>query len=177
MKVQEKYLDKFIQENTFVDIYTDRYRNTNFGFIIEYDDEYLVLEKISEEGKPDGIGVFIRENITRIRWGGNEIESTERLIDNSKRLKNRIHIDFSSTVSIINSLHEYFGYVTVHIQDIDDSICFIGQIMDIDDETLVMNEFGTRSSLDRKMIMISIADITLIEGGGEYEENLKRLMI
>jgi len=177
MNIQEKYLDNLISEKTFVDIYVDKYETSNFGFIIEYNKDFIILEKINDESVPDGVGVFYRENISRIRWSGNEINSAEKLIDNSKRLKKKIKIDLSSIQSIIKDLNNIFDYVTIYIQDVDNESCFIGEIADIDDKTLVMNEYGTKISLDRKMIMISTKDITLIESGGEYEEKIKRLMI
>ncbi|WP_452218337.1 hypothetical protein [Lacinutrix undariae] len=176
MKTEEKHLNKLIKEDTFVNIYTDRYDESYLGFIVEFNDEFLIFEEYNDDSNPDGITVFFRENITRIRWSGNEINSIYKLIDNSTRLNKKVEIDISSTESILKTISEFYGYVTIHTQDIDSGVCFIGEITEMDNETLILNEFGTRISLDRKFIMVSLPDITLIEGGGKYEENLKRLL-
>ena len=176
LKTEEKYLNKLIKEDTFVNIYTDRYDESYLGFIVEFNDEFLIFEEYNDDSNPDGITVFFRENITRIRWSGNEIDSIYKLIDNSTRLNKKVEIDISSTESILKTISEFYGYVTIHTQDIDSGVCFIGEITEMDNETLILNEFGTRISLDRKFIMVSLPDITLIEGGGKYEENLKRLL-
>jgi hypothetical protein len=99
----------------------------------------------------------------------------KKLINNSKGKDIKREIDISSLQNVIKSINENYGYVNIFIQDIDSSICFIGEICEMDEETIVIDEFGTKSSLDRKNIMLSINDITKIGAGGIYEENLKKL--
>ena len=175
MNTETKYLDKLKSSKELIDIYTDRYDESLYGFIIDYNDDYLALESINDNN-PDGISIFKRENITRIRWGGNEIESTQKLIDQSKRIKNIIKIDLTSIQSILKSVQNIFGYVNVFIEDIDSSVCFIGELENMDDENLVIHEYGTKVSLDRKRILLSLNDITKVEGGGAYEEGIKKIM-
>jgi hypothetical protein len=117
----------------------------------------------------------LRHNITRIRWSGNDIESTSKLIDNSKRQTGKLTIDLTSIQTILQTVNKTFNHLTVHIQDIDQSVCFIGQIYEMDDNSIVIHEFGTKSSLDRKFILLGLEDITRIDVGGQYENNLKRL--
>ncbi len=38
-----------------------------------------------------------------------------------------------------------------------------------------IKEYGTYASLDRKMLMLSLNEITKIEAGSEYEQNLFEL--
>lgn len=177
MNLKEKQLDTLINDETFVDIYMDYYDESYFGYIINYNVEFLVLEKINDDSLSDGICVLFRDNITRIRWSGNEITSTEKLIDPTLRIYKDSKINITNIKSIINDLQREFGYVTISIQDIDTGVCFIGEIIEMDDDTLVMHEFGTKISLDRKFIMLDVKNITLIESGGQYEENIKRLII
>jgi len=175
MSLETKYLKKIINERTFVDIYNDNYEESCYGYILDFNDTFLVLDSYNDESIADGIIVFFRGNITRIRWGGNEISSASKLIDNSKRTNIKSEIDLSSVQNVIKSINENYGYINISIQDIDSSVCFIGEICEMDEETVVIDEFGTKTSLDRKNIMLSINDITKIEAGGIYEENLKKL--
>jgi hypothetical protein len=65
--------------------------------------------------------------------------------------------------------------VTLHIQDINSDWAIIGQVQEIDTDTIVIKEFGTMSSLDRGMLMLSIADITRVDADGIYENNLLKI--
>jgi hypothetical protein len=176
VNTETKYLEELKSSKELVDIYRDRYDESLYGFIIDFNENYLVLESIDDDNTPDGVSVFSRENITRIRWGGNEIISTKKLIDQSKRLQNIKKIDLTSIQSIINSVQNIFGYVNVFIEDIDSSVCFIGEIEEMDDKSIVLHEYGTKISLDRKRILLNVDDITKVEGGGNYEEGIKKLI-
>tara|TARA_A100000171_G_scaffold34837_1_gene33345 strand:+ start:12876 stop:13415 length:540 start_codon:yes stop_codon:yes gene_type:complete len=175
MNLETKNLKRIIEDKTFVDVYTDSYDESTYGFIIDFNDTFLVLDSFDDDSKANGIVVFFRENITRIRWGGNEISSVYSLIDTSEKASTSIDIDLSSIQNILKSMNASYGYINVSIQDIDSGICFIGEITEMDDETIVINEYGSKKSLDRTNIMISIRDITKVEAGGQYEKGLVQL--
>jgi len=175
MNLNTKYLEKLKNENTLADIYTDIYDESDYGFVIDFNDDFLLIEKFDNECNYDGLTIFFRHDITRIRWSGNEIESVAKLIDSTKRQKDKVNIDLKSIKTILESVHQLYNHLTVHIQDIDKSICFIGQIHEMDEHSIVIHEFGTKSSLDRKFILLSIDAITRIDVNGQYENNLKRL--
>ena len=175
MGLKAKYLEKFKNENILADFYTDNYEESDFGFVIDFNDDYLLIESFDSDCKYDGIITFLRQDVTRIRWFGNEIESVHKVIDLSKRQKEKIDIDLTSIRSILESVQALYNHITVYIQDVDKDVCFIGQIHEIDDETVVIHEFGSKISLDRKFIILSLNDITKISANGHYENILMKL--
>ncbi len=175
MDLNTKYLQKLKSENILAHIYTDHYDESDYGFILDFNDEFLLIEKFDDDCNYDGLSIFQRHNITRVRWSGNDIESVSKLIDPTKRPKIMINIDLTSINTILENVDKLYNHLTVHIQDIDKSVCFIGQIHEIDENSIVINEFGTKSSLDRRFILLSLNDITRIDVNGQYENNLKRL--
>ncbi len=175
MNLNTKYVEKLKNENTLADIYTDRFEESDYGFILDFNDDFLLIEKFDDDCNYDGLTIFLRHHITRIRWSGNDIESAAKLIDLTKRERNKINIDLTSTQTVLESVNQLYNHLTVHIQDIDNSVCFIGQIHEMDENSIVINEFGTKSSLDRKFILLSLDDITRIDVNGKYENNLKKL--
>ncbi len=174
MELTTKYLDKLKDEHILADFYADNYDESEYGFIVDYNDKFLVIEKFDNNCNYDGLVIYLRQNITRIRWSGNEIESVSKLIDISKRQK-EINIDLTSIQSVLRSVNKIYNHLTVYIQDIDNDVCIIGQIHELDDNSIVIHEFGTKSSLDRKFILLGVDEITRIDAGGQYENNLKRL--
>ena len=175
MELRTKYFDKLKNEQILADIYTDNYDESDYGFIVDFNDDYLLIEKFDDECNYDGLTIILRHNISRVRWSGNDIESVAKLIDTSKRQAEKINIDLTSIQTILETVNKNFNHLTVHIQDIDKSVCFIGQIHEMDENSIVIYEFGTKSSLDRKFILLGLDDITRIDAGGQYENNLKRL--
>jgi hypothetical protein len=175
MSVEIKYLSKLRDDKTFVYIYTDSYSEADYGFIIDFNEEFLVLKKFNEESLFDGISILRRDNITRINWGGNDIENTFKLIFKKEYESEVKNINLESIETIIKSAFDNFNHLTVRIQDIDNSVYIIGQLEDIDDETIVVNAFGTKSTLDRSFLMVSLENITRVDAGGIYERNLQIL--
>ncbi len=175
LDIKTKYISKLKNEQILADFYTDYYDESDYGFVVDFNDEFLLIEKFDVECNYDGLSIFLQHNISRIRWSGNAIESVAKLIDTSKRKTETIHIDLTSIQTILQSVNKLYNHLTVHIQDIDKEVCFIGQIHEIDESSVVIHEFGTRSSLDRKFILISLDNITRIDAGGQYENNLKKL--
>lgn len=175
MELKTKYLHELKNEQILADFYSDNFDESDYGFVVDFNDDYLLIETFNDECSYDGFTIFLRHNITRIRWSGNDIESAAKLIDNSKRQTGKLTIDLTSIQTILQSVNKVFNHLTVHIQDIDQSVCFIGQIHEMDDNSIVMHEFGTKSSLDRKFILLGLDDITRIDAGGQYENNLTRL--
>jgi len=175
MDLNTKYLEKLKNKSILADIYTDNYDDSDYGFVVDFNEDFLSIEKFDSECNYDGLTIFFRHNITRIRWSGNDIESVAKLIDLTKRLKDKVIIDLTSTPTILKSVNQLYNHLTVHIQDIDKSVCFIGQIHEMDENSIVIHEFGTKSSLDRKFILLSVEDITRIDVNGQYENNLIKL--
>ncbi|MFD2910242.1 hypothetical protein ACFSX9_16040 [Flavobacterium ardleyense] len=175
MKIEEKYLEKIKSENIFIDIYTDHYEESFYGFIINYTDNLILIEKYNDDFIYDGISVFQRENITRIKWNGNDINSCLSLVDLSKRNEKIKNLKLENLKNTIEEISARYNYVTLYIEDIDKGMCIIGEIEEIDEETIVINQYGTKSTLDRTFIMISLNDVTKVEAGGVYEENLLNL--
>ena len=175
MDIKTKYLEKLLKDKIFVDISTDYFEEAFFGFIINFNEEFLLLEKFTDLGQPDGITVLKREAITRIKWGGNEIENTFNSIITEERIDSIEGLRVDTLEEALKSVQNKFGYVTLYIENIDTEMCIIGEIEEIDKDTIVIFEFGTVKALDRKRLMISSNEITRIEAGGKYEKWLMEL--
>ncbi|MDI9859379.1 hypothetical protein [Flectobacillus roseus] len=175
MNLRKKYLDKLRNEQILANFYTDNYDESDYGFVVDYNDDFLLIEKFDDECNYDGFTIFFLSNISRIRWSGNDIDSISKLIDYSKRQLDKINIDLTSIQTILEGISKTFNHLTVHVQDLDKGICFIGKIHEMDDHFVVIHEFGTMSSLDRKFILLGMEDITRIDACGQYENNLIRL--
>ncbi|WP_298396034.1 hypothetical protein [Flavobacterium sp.] len=175
MDLQQQYFQKFQTEKILVDVYTDYFEESTYGYIVKFNDDFILLEQFTSIGEVNGISIIRRENITRLRWEGNDISTTEKFVLKEKRILNLLDIKIDTITDALKSVQDKFGYISLNIQNIDTGMAIIGQIEEMDDETIVICEFGTYTSLDRKKLMMSINDISKIEAGGDYENNLKEI--
>ncbi|HEY5593238.1 MAG TPA: hypothetical protein VIK55_19755 [Paludibacter sp.] len=177
MNLAETTLSKLQSEDILVDVFTDHYDESLYGFIRNFNDKYLLLENYDDNGFYDGIIVFKREDITRIKWDNNGIQSHAQLITRHKQIEDFANIKIDNLENIIKSISNSYNCLTIMIQDIESDWTIVGQLIDMDDDTIIVNEFGTMSTLDRGMLMISSADITRIGAGSIYEKNLLKTHI
>ena len=175
MTLQQKNLRRLQNEKIFVDVYTDHFEESTYGFIISFNEEFLLLEQFTSIGEANGIGIFRIKNITRLRWEGNDIYTTEKFALKEKRISNIFNLRIDTIHVALQSVFDKFGYIVLYIQNIDIGMTIIGQIEEMDDETIIVYEFGTYSTLDRKRLMMNIDEITKIEAGGDYENKLKEI--
>ncbi|MBL8000193.1 MAG: hypothetical protein JNL32_16340 [Candidatus Kapabacteria bacterium] len=174
MDMISRYLTKLKNDQIMAEFYVDKYDETHYGILVDFSSDFIVIERYNNFSKYDGVVVLMRHNISRVRWSGNEIESIAMLADTSAR-DSAPKINLSSITTVMQSIHAQYNHITVHIQDMDNSVCFIGQIHEMDNETVIIHEFGTKVSLDRKYIMLSTDTITRVDANGEYENFVKQL--
>ena len=177
MELRTKYLNKLKSEQILGVFYTDNYDESDYGFVIAFNEDFVLIEKYDDNYCYDGITLLFQHHITRIRWSGNDLQSASKIIDATKRPFHIITIDLTSIQTILETISKQHRFITVHTQDLDRDICYIGEIHEMDNDDIVLHEWGTPSSLDRKFILLSLHEITRIEADGIYENNLKTLFI
>ena len=175
MNVANKTLENLQAKEIFVDIFTDHYDQSFYGYIRVFNDNFLLLEHYNEDGLYNGIVIFRRHDITRIRWDNNEINNAAVIVHRQVLIEELSKIRIETIKSIIKSVEKAFGYVSLQVQDINSDFTIIGQVQEMDTETIVIKEFGTMSTLDRSMLMFSFSAITRVDAGGLYENNLMKI--
>ncbi|MEO5645579.1 MAG: hypothetical protein ABIQ40_02935 [Bacteroidia bacterium] len=175
MTIRTKILKKLHKENIFVDIFTDLFTSSYYGYIRKFNDDLLLLEHYNDDGLYNGIVVFRTADITRIKWDNNDINSTCKTINKHNQGKKILAIKIDSLEIALKSIDGLYNHITVSIQHLDNGMVIIGTIKEMDKETILIHEYGTRSSLDRGMLMLSINDITRIDAGGTYENGLMKV--
>lgn len=172
MSLAASTLRRLKSENILVDVCTDLYDESLYWFIRDFNDKYLLLESYDENGFYDGIIVLRREDITRVKCDNNGIKSHAQLITRHMQIEDFANIKIDSLQVVIKTIADTYDCLTFMVQDIESDWSIVGHVHDMDDVTIVINEYGTMSTLDRGMLMISLAGITRVSAGSIYERNL-----
>lgn len=176
MNIANKTLTALQTKEIFTEIFTDHFNLSFYGFIRNFNDHFLLLEHYNEDGFYNGIIIFRRADITRIKWDNNDLNSAFKLIARQKEVKEIAEINIESMETIIRSVEKAYKHVNLQIQNADDEWSVIGQVIVMDADTIIVKEFGTMSSLDKGMLMLPIDDITRVDAGGIYENNLMKIL-
>ena len=167
--MKTEYIDKLIENSTFVEIYDDNAEESFFGYIIEQSELYFQLEIYDDEGRSEGTLIVENEDIARIRWEGNERELIESLIA-SRAKSPRFKLD--SIRNILKEVNECYGHICITLGGYGVSKLYIGEIEEINEDFLILHEYGTRQQKCRSKMLVRVDDISRIQAGGIYETNL-----
>jgi hypothetical protein len=176
MTVQLDTLKALKQSRELVDVYRDRRSDESLtGVVTDYSEDFVYLSLISDSGLQNGIAVVFAADITRIRWKGNVRESIQQLMNQKETRPATPKIGLETLMDVLSSVSEAYGYVNILTEGMDDSIAFIGEIQNMDAEGLVLHEFGTMTSRDRHWLLLRLDEITRVDAGAPYEEDIKLL--
>ena len=173
MSLLKEQIKECIESQRFVDIYRGRLCEDEaiFGKIIDVSDELVAMITFDADFY-DGISIIRLDDITRLRWGGNSRISQETVINRNALNLQIPSIDITSFQTAIDDLNKAFGCVTINTEEIDDDICFIGEVNQSDDDYVQLHEFGTMGKLDRSYLTVPWRDITRIDADSKYERDL-----
>ncbi|MFZ6874974.1 hypothetical protein ACO0LF_23170 [Undibacterium sp. Di27W] len=177
MNLHSTTLSKLKNSQELIDVYRDDLHSDECltGVILDYSDDFMLLGLFTDEGMEDGIGILYREDITRVRWGGNELTSIKELISFHQMRPLQASINLTLLKDVLVSVQNQFGYVCIHTERMNADVCFIGEIEEMDEHALILNGYGTKANRDRKHLLIALEKITRIDAGAVYEKSLQRL--
>lgn len=173
MRLSTKTFAMLRQEGCLLDLYRDHLQNESLtGIITDFTDDFIYLSLFDDSGAANGISVVWRRDVTRIRWGGNERDSIATLVKACGAQPVAPKLQLDSLETVLRSVRAAFGYVNVMTERMDNSITFIGEIQELDAETLVLQTYGTFSSRGRSHLMLDIDEITRVDADARYERSV-----
>ncbi len=176
MSVQLETLKMLKQSQELIDVYRDHRSDESLtGVITDYSEDFVYLSLISESGLQNGIAVIFACDISRIRWHGNERRSIQQLMEKKMTRPVAPAIRLETLVNVLNSINDAFGYVNILTEGMHDGITLIGEVKSIDIESVLLQEFGTMTSRDRRWLLLRLDEITRVDAGAPYEEDIKFL--
>lgn len=176
MKLHSATLKKLQAAQELVDIYRDDLDSESLtGIITDFSDDFLLLSVFTDEGMAGGFSIVFREDITRVRWGSNALDAMKALICFHQSQALSPSIPLSGLNDILASVQSQFGYINVHAERMHDGVCFIGEIEEMDEHTLLLHEYGVMANRDQAHLLLAMDQITRIDAEAGYEKNLRYL--
>jgi hypothetical protein len=178
MNVHLNTIEKLKQSQELIDLYRDHISSESLtGVITDYSDTFVYLSLFSDEGLPNGIAIAYIADVTRIRWGGNVRLSVKQLISAKQSVALAPAIPLDSLKDVIQSVQTHFGYVNVLTERVDEDVTFIGEVVEIDEQALVLHGFGTMRSRDSNHMLLGLENISRIDAEAPYEKSIHFLFM
>jgi hypothetical protein len=147
---------------------------TDYGFILDYNDDFMLVNTFDFDANVvTGFSIYAISTIKEIKAhvDENSFESIFVKLNKIKPKKNpSILID--SIQTILKTVTENFPLIVIHCEKKDNEICWIGKLVEIKDNSFLMLEIDTNADWHEKPSKFKFKDVTKIDFGGGYENNL-----
>jgi hypothetical protein len=81
-------------------------------------------------------------------------------------------LDLSSTSTLLSSANAKFPLITIHCEEQDPELCYIGRVTAISRTSVELNEVTPNATWENGLSTYPLAQITRVDFGGPYEEAL-----
>ena len=137
----ETRFDEFITERTLVEVNRDGLDSeTLVGTILQYSPHVVILEKLDENYDADGVVAVRPGSIMRIRAGGRELTGGASIATSGPSIEPFSEFNLLEITSAMSGFEQRFGHVSLHVERPGQQMCFIGQVMELDDDFIRMNQ-------------------------------------
>lgn len=176
MSIEHRALQQLQISQEIVEVYRDHLTSESLiGVISGCSDIYVYLSLYSDAGTANGIAIIYRADVTRIRWAGNERRSMAELVAATGATPTRPAVSLQSLQTILEDVSKAFGYVNVLAERMDSGITFMGEIVALDEQSLLLETYGTFSSRDRSKLLLRCEEITRVDADATYERSVSFL--
>lgn len=174
MSVLDKHLQELQASGELVEIFRERTEGNSARLcrINAISSFAIYATNFNDDGEYDGIMVFRTDDITRVRWGDNELEAQRVLVARVKDIPVAPELDLDSISKIVESVQKHFGYISIATEEINDEVIYIGEVVSVDEDFLVLNEYGSKDTLDRSMLILRTPEVTRIDADDKYQRTI-----
>lgn len=143
------------------------------GYLRDFNQNWLLLDLVNtENGKNNGISIIQINEVTRVRWNSQKIRSYKILAENSYSAPVSLEIDIENIETILKTVQYAYGHVNIMFDDIASDKCFIGKVVEMDDDCVILDEFPTHSSSGISQCLFKVSEITRVDAGADYEKGV-----
>ena len=150
--------------------------NLLLGIVLDVGDEVALLHRLSDSIHLDGYTVFRIADVTHVNLLPRYRSFYKRaLVLRREHARLPRGIDLRSIASAIATAGAFFPLLTLHREAISPDTCSIGTVRQLTDKSIVLRWLTPGATWDGESPRYRLADITLLEFGGEYEDALARV--
>lgn len=166
-------LTKYFKNKAVIDVFRKKIDEYPLcGIIVGFSQDFVLLQKVSEQITTDGFALLRKEDISKIS-NNKKNKMQENIIKKRKmikRPKGNIPID-SIEKFLISASKKYKLFVINQEKDSPDS-CLIGRFIKLEKSDIFFKLIDSLAKWEKNLEKIKISAITMIEFGGLYEEGL-----
>ncbi|WP_374452879.1 hypothetical protein [Phenylobacterium sp.] len=142
------------------------------GHVLGIGPGFVMVAVVNDGIRFDGFECFRRPDIVAIEDDPNAVFIETALARRGETSGNTPPVSLASIEDLLETAGRAFRLITIHCEEIDPEVCFIGNVHEVADGHLVMREITPAAEWDAELERHPTAGITRVAFGADYEEAL-----
>lgn len=140
------------------------------GYVHAIGEDWLALALVDDTIRHAGLVCLRFDDLTKVKVPAPHAAFIETALSLRESPPPLPEVDLTSTATILST--EGLDLVTLHIEEIDSGVCYIGTVLRIEDDRVFMQEIDPDAHWRDEVRAYRLADLTRIDAGGHYEAAL-----
>ena len=142
------------------------------GYVLDVGPRFFLLALVSDGIWFDGFECFRIGDVRDLRSDPYGRFAEAALKRRREPFPRTPRVRLSSVEELLLSAGRVFPLVTIHREQVDPRVCWIGRVVRIDDGRVFLLEIKPDATWDKKPTAYRLSEITRVNFGGDYEEAL-----
>ncbi|WP_437608248.1 hypothetical protein WMF20_46825 [Sorangium sp. So ce834] len=168
-------LQQFAETRLVVDVYRERLcKEGLMGRIVGFSEHVVLMSRIDDQCEHDGVTAVRPGDITRVRAQDRELLMIGKMLDSHEIAPPFDDVCLIELSAALTVLHRRYGAATVYVESLDSSMAFCGEPEELDDDFVVLRQWGSVRTLDKYKTLLRLDEITRVDGGTKYIQRLSK---
>jgi hypothetical protein len=142
------------------------------GYVLEVGPKFFLLAVVSDRIWFDGFECFRISDISNLRPDPYAAFAEAALKKRGERVPKKPRLSLARTEDLLLSAGRSFPLVTIHREQVDPKVCWIGRVGRVDRGRVSLLEINPDASWDAQPTDYRVSEITRVNFGGDYENAL-----
>lgn len=142
------------------------------GYVLDIGPRFFLMAVVSDRIWFDGFECFRVDNVSGLQKDPYADFAESALRKRRERLPQKPRVSVASIEELLLSAGRVFPLVTIHREQVNPDVCWIGRILGVERGRVSLLEINPDARWDHKPNMYPLNQITRVNFGGDYENAL-----
>jgi len=142
------------------------------GYVLDIGPRFFMLALVSDRIWFDGFECFRLGDVSEVRPDPYSRFAEAALRRRAEGIPRKPRVSVASIEELLLSANRVFPLVTIHREQVDPDVCFIGRVLGIGRGSVSLLEIRPDATWDEKPSEYRLSEITRVNFGGDYEDAL-----
>jgi hypothetical protein len=142
------------------------------GYVLDMGPRFFLLSLVSDRIRFDGFECFRVADVKGIRPDPYNAFVESALKRRGERRPKKPRVNVKSIQDLLLSAGRAFPLVTIHREQVDPDVCWIGRVLGVERGRVALLEINPDATWDDNPTEFKLSEITRVNFGGDYENAL-----